>query len=488
MVTNDASDTPAAMLFASTIFLLVFLPTVVLCYYTQKVLLGNRLRNSALLLASYLFYLFGAAEFVLILLASTVVDYLLGLFIERRRRWSRWWVALSVLFNLGLLGYFKYANFMVSQADPWLTRLGITGHLNWVDVALPIGISFFTFQKLSYVIDIHRGEARALDNFTDFALYVAMFPQLVAGPIVRFKDLWEQLKGRQENWSCFYLGAMRFSWGLAKKVFIADGCGQVADVIFGMSTGALDTKMAWLGALAYTFQIYFDFSAYSDMAIGLARLFGFELRENFNRPYAAGSMTDFWRRWHISLSTWFRDYLYIPLGGNRRGAVRTAVNLLIVFGLCGFWHGANWTFLIWGLYHGFFLSLERLTGWRDRPTRYARPLRRLVTFLIVVFGWVLFRTESVGTAMGFMHAMVVPANLPLPYDLFRVLNPRNITFLLIAAAATIGAQRLPAIEQVMRSTGPVRTLVSAVLILLLLPYCAGAIMTGTENPFIYFRF
>jgi alginate O-acetyltransferase complex protein AlgI len=476
------------MLFASAVFLLVFLPIVIVCYYTQRAVFGNRIRNGVLLASSYLFYAWGAADFVLILLVSTVTDYLLGLLIEKQRRYSRWWVAVSIIINLGVLAYLKYANFMVGELSRWLTVMGLTTFDHWVAVALPIGISFFTFQKLSYIIDIHRRQVSALTRFVDFALYVAMFPQLVAGPIVRFKDICTQLSHRMESWDRFYMGAVRFCWGLSKKVFIADACGQVADAAFGLDVSMLDTKTAWLGAFAYTMQIYFDFSAYSDMAIGLARLFGFELRENFNRPYAAVSMTDFWRRWHISLSTWFRDYLYIPLGGNRKGSTRTAFHLLLVFLLCGLWHGANWTFIAWGLYHGLFLGIERTTGIKKWSRQRWAVLRRLVTFLLVLFGWVLFRADSITAAAEFIRTMVVPLDLPLSFDLFQALNHRNILFLLIAAAATLGAPWLPNIERIIEDAGPLRSVVSALVLLVLLPYCAGTILAGAGNPFIYFRF
>lgn len=475
------------MLFASTIFLCVFLPAAILCYYTQRVLLGKRIRNSALLFFSYLFYLYGASGFLLLLVASTATDFLLALLIEHRKSLSRLWVALSVTINLGLLAYFKYAGFLLAQVSMMMPAQA-TAVPQWASVVLPLGISFFTFQKLSYVIDVHRGHARALKRPTDFALFVAMFPQLVAGPIVRFKDIRAQLKQREETWRRFYLGVVRFCWGLSKKVLIADACGQIADAVFAMDPGLMDTKTAWLGALSYTFQIYYDFSAYSDMAIGLARMFGFELLENFNRPYAAASMTDFWRRWHISLSNWFRDYLYIPLGGNQKGRFRTAVNLLAVFGLCGLWHGANWTFIVWGFYHGLFLIFERLTGVRRIPDQRWHAARRIATFLVVVFGWVLFRSETVSSALDFMRLMLVPVDRPLTFELFQVLNYRNMLFMSIAAVSVIAARRLPVIEQLIQSGGARLRMVSAALIFILLPYCAAFVMAGAANPFIYFRF
>ena len=463
------------------------MPAAILAYYSIRPLAGNRAANTVLLLFSYLFYLCGAGTFTLILLGSTVSDYLLGLLIQRHRSTEKLWVALSLALNIGLLAFFKYANFFVTEVNAWLT---MTGHNNvqWTTVALPVGISFFTFQKISYIVDVYRKHTRPLANFIDFALYVAMFPQLVAGPIVRFKDIWDQLRLRSESWENVYAGALRFCWGLAKKVLIADACGQVADVAFGMGTAVLDTKTAWLGALAYTFQIYFDFSAYSDMAIGLARIFGFHLLENFNRPYAATCITDFWHRWHISLSRWFRDYLYLPLGGNRKAPWRTYLNLLIVFTLCGLWHGANWTFICWGLYHGFFLIFERATGLRRAAAGRWGWIGRPATFLIVVFGWVLFRAESLLHATGYARAMLIPLDAPLTVELYAVLHYRNIAFLTLAAVATLSAPFLPQWERLLLTRGAWQTALGLVLILLVLPYCAAFVMAGSGNPFIYYRF
>lgn len=475
------------MLFASPLFLFVFLPMVILCYYGCKCLAEDGLRNSTLLLFSYLFYLFGAAGFVMLLAASTLADYVLGLLIHRYRRGARLWVLCSLLINLGLLFYFKYADFFVSEFNRAMAAWGASG-LEWPAVVLPIGISFFTFQKISYILDVYRRNVPALVNLVDFGLYVAMFPQLVAGPIVRFKDIRHQLRERSESWEQFYTGVLRFCWGLAKKVLIADACGQIADAAFGLQSNLLDTKTAWLGALAYTLQIYFDFSAYSDMAIGLAAMFGFELLENFQRPYAAVSLTDFWRRWHISLSRWFRDYLYIPLGGNRGAPLRTYFNLMVVFLLCGLWHGANWSFVLWGLYHGFFLVVERLTGLRRFPSDRLVALRRSVTLIVVVLGWVLFRSETLNAAGHYLHAMLVPLNRPLAFELHTVLNYRNVVFFGIACLAMLGARQLPAGAGLLHRHGTAGVALGIVLIVLVLPYCAAFLVDGTENPFIYFRF
>jgi alginate O-acetyltransferase complex protein AlgI len=319
-------------------------------------------------------------------------------------------------------------------------------------------------------------------------MYVALFPQLVAGPIVRFRDIQEQIKKRVESWDQFYWGAVRFCWGLCKKVILADTCGQVADVLFSLQPALLDTKTAWLGALAYTLQIYLDFSAYSDMAIGLGMLFGFRLLENFNRPYSAVSLTDFWRRWHISLSRWFRDYLYIPLGGSRKGAPRTYLNLTLVFLLCGFWHGANWTFVVWGVYHGLFLILERITGLgRASPNRIGE-LRRLFTLLVVICGWVIFRCDDLGQAGRFFTAMFSLTNHELPLSLVKLLDMKNTVLMLCSATVLILPSGVTDGEAQLEKRNLLAAAAGIVLFTVLLPWCAAIIAAGGQNPFIYYRF
>lgn len=475
------------MIFSSTFFLFAFLPAVIICYYTQRLLFKNRLRNVVLLVFSYMFYLYGAAGFILILVCSTLADYLFGLLIDRDHHRKRLWLSLSVFLNLGLLAYFKYANFFIEELSVILQNLGFS-LAGWENVILPIGISFFTFQKLSYVIDVYRGKCRALVNIIDFALYVAMFSQLIAGPIIRFRDIQGQLKKRKESWDLFYMGAMRFCWGLAKKVIIANSCGQIADAVFGLDLSSLDTKTAWLGSFAYGLQIYIDFSAYSDMALGLGMLFGFKFLENFNLPYSAISITDFWRRWHISLSQWFRDYLYIPLGGNRHGTIRTYFNLMVVFVLCGLWHGANWTFLLWGIYHGIFLMIERVTRLRDvAPERYA-AIRRAVTLFVVTVGWVLFRSEDISQIKGFLGVMFMPVNLPISYELSLALNCRNVFFVLAATTSFFLPGRFSGIAFLMKQNRAIWVIAGLVAIFLMLPYSAALIAGGSSNPFIYYRF
>ncbi len=475
------------MVFSSTIFLFAFLPAVIVCYYAQRLFFQRRPGNAVLLFFSYIFYLYGAAGFLLILLMSTLADYLFGLLIDRNPRYKRLWLGLSVLLNLGLLAYFKYANFFVQELTGVLLKMNVSP-IEWSGVILPIGISFFTFQKLSYVIDVYRGESRPLENVTDFALYVAMFPQLIAGPIVRFSHIRHQLRGRNESAAMFYRGIMRFCWGLAKKVMIATACGAIADAIFSLDLSLLDAKTAWLGAIAYTLQIYFDFSAYSDMAIGLGMFFGFHLPENFKRPYSAVSITDFWRRWHISLSRWFRDYLYIPLGGNRRGTTRTCFNMAVVCVLCGLWHGANWTFLVWGIYHGLFLVIERITGMRKIAPEKFRFARRTITLFVVIIGWVIFRSQDFYQAIGFLGVMFTAIDLPLSYEVSQVLTYRNLCFLMAALTVFFMPADFSGISVLMHKKDPIPLVAGILMILLLLPYCAALIVGGFNSTFIYYRF
>lgn len=409
------------MVFSSHIFLFVFLPLALAGYY----LLPRRSRNLFLTLISYVFYGWSNPAFGLLMFASTLIDYVAGLLISGQWKPSAWsrpvellptgcprsalqraGVLMSVVSNLTLLGFFKYFNFFV---DSWN---GLAQMLDRPDavlattlrVVLPLGISFYTFQSMSYSIDVYRGHARAIRNFIDFSCYVAMFPQLVAGPIIRFSEIASQLTGRRETFEKFSRGAALFALGLAKKVLIANPCGKIADLVF-TSLGGGGPLDAWYGVAAYAFQIYFDFSGYSDMAIGLGLMFGFVFAKNFDAPYRSTSITEFWRRWHMSLSSWLRDYLYVPLGGNRRGRVRTALNLAIVMLLGGLWHGAAWTFVLWGAWHGAWLIFERALGRRPFYHRLSKPLRVLLTFVIVMGSWVLFRSPDLKTALAMYRAM-----------------------------------------------------------------------------------
>lgn len=409
------------MVFSSHLFIFYFLPLTLLLYYVMT----RRYRNLLLTLLSYVFYGWANPLFTLLMLASTLIDYFCGLVManqfgrraprepvprlprgEPRTRTQRIALIVTISSNLSLLGFFKYFNF---AAESWTALANALGLPNLgLDLAfkivLPLGISFYTFQSMSYAIDVYRGDARAIRNFVDFACFVAMFPQLVAGPIIRFADVAEQLQQRSHTLTKFARGVAFFSVGLGKKVLLANPCGKVADTVFeAASVTFLD---AWYGAIAYAFQIYFDFSAYSDMAIGLGLMLGFVFVKNFDSPYDAQSITDFWRRWHISLSTWLRDYLYIPLGGNRLGEWRTYFNLSIVMLLGGLWHGASWNFVIWGGLHGGLLACERACG--KRPFYFALPkqLRVALTFVILLFTWVFFRARDLPSALTYCATML----------------------------------------------------------------------------------
>ncbi len=388
------------MLFSSPVFLYVFLPVLLGLY----ALAPPKCRNLVLLSASLLFYVWGEGGYVLLMIAIIAVNYGLGRRVEMLagRNRAKITVAVAVIVNLGLLIAFKYSNFLVDQLNILLAFRGLR-QIKLEPVHLPLGISFFTFHAISYVVDIHRHKTRGAKPL-DFALYMTLFPHSIAGPIVRYGDIAGQIAKRVITTAGFAEGIRRFIIGLAKKMLVANTVAVAADAIFALPGGELNFSLAWLGVVCYTLQIYFDFSGYSDMAIGLAKLFGIDFLENFNYPYSAGSITDFWRRWHISLSSWFRDYLYIPLGGNRCGRARNYFNLVIVFFLCGLWHGASWTFAAWGLFHGAFLVLERMKPGRVIESLWS-PVKHLYTLLIVSIGWVLFRADSVAQATAFVKAM-----------------------------------------------------------------------------------
>ena len=378
------------MVFSSMIFLWIFLPLVLAVYYISP----EKFRNGILVFFSLLFYAWGEPVYVFLMLFSVAVNYAGGRLLEKYRDFPRkkraaLWGTVAV--NLGLLGYFKYFNFLAELVNGWIN--GGEATASTVQIALPIGISFYTFQALSYVIDVYRGEVKAQKNFGHMLLYISFFPQLIAGPIVKYKDIARQIQARKVTSEKFAAGVMRFCWGLGKKVLLANAFAKVVDNIYKYGTDAATRKTLWLGAILYMLQIYYDFSGYSDMAIGLGKMFGFTFQENFCYPYMAVSVQDFWRRWHISLSSWFRDYVYIPLGGSRKGTFRTYRNLLIVFFLTGMWHGAGTAFLLWGLYHGAFLILER--AWLgEKLKKMPAFVGWGYTLVVVFFGWILFRAED----------------------------------------------------------------------------------------------
>jgi alginate O-acetyltransferase complex protein AlgI len=486
---------------------LIFLPV----WRGSTRVLWRHVANLFLLLVSLLFYFWGEKNLVWIFIATVVIDYLCALLISgglrndqivrltpgrARSRFQKSVLAASVCSNMALLGCFKYFNFGVDSYNSIVAKAGVPS-MAWSSaprVLLPLGISFFVFHSMSYTIDVYRGYVTATRNMLDYSCYVLMFPQLVAGPIVRYSLVERQLTKRGMSSDIFASGVARFLTGLSKKVLIANSVSIVADRIFALPASALNFDNAWIGLIAYTLQIYFDFSGYSDMAIGLGRMLGFELPINFDYPYAAISVRDFWRRWHISLSTWFRDYLFIPLGGSRTSSSRTYANLVTVFFLCGLWHGAKWTFVAWGLYHGLFLVLERWgLGDLVEQTRY---LRRVYTLLVVMGGWVLFRSDSFAQALGFLRALAGMAPGAKGYPVQWFMTPDFV--LAVVAGVIFSAPVVPAllrsIDRLVRNAaypklyvGLFSTLrvVGACVVMLA---CAAALASGTHNPFIYFRF
>jgi alginate O-acetyltransferase complex protein AlgI len=476
------------MVFSSILFLFVFLPAFLLAYY----LTPNRYRNVTAALASMLFYAWGAPNFLFVLLGCAVIDFNLGRLVHRERaaRRRKLWLGLSLAINLGLLAFFKYANFGVDQLNAVLGALGLS-QVAWARVALPIGISFFTFHKISYIVDVYRGATAPAERFSAYLLYLLFFPQLIAGPIIRYHDVAAQLECRSHTAGRFLSGVCRFCVGLGKKVLIANSLAEVADFAFGTRLGALAPAHAWIGITAYTFQLYFDFSGYSDMAIGLGRMAGIEFLENFNKPYLAGSFTEFWRRWHISLSNFMREYLYIPLGGNRTSPGRAYLNLWIVFLLSGFWHGAAWPFIIWGAYHGLFLTLDKMF-WLRAADRLPRWVAIPPTFLLVMIGWVFFRSPDLVQAQAYLLRMFGATQAWLPSPTWANVISHRAAFVLILAAALCFAPAIPAVGRLMaRLETREKAGLSAAgyaLALALLVLSACALAGASFNPFIYFRF
>jgi alginate O-acetyltransferase complex protein AlgI len=477
------------MVFSSSVFLFLFLPLVLLGYaLTPRVL-----KNTFLLLASLFFYAWGETFFVLVMLTSIVINYLLGLGVDRWRSvpLGKVMLVLAVAANLSLLVAFKYANFLVDSLNPLLVYFGATP-IALAPVHLPIGISFFTFQALTYVVDTYRGHARVQRNPVNVATYIALFPQLIAGPIVRYEDIARELKSRQVSWADFATGAARFTVGLGKKMLIANTVAVPVDRIFALPSDELTMGLAWLGVLFYALQIYFDFSGYSDMAIGLGRMFGFHFHENFNYPYIAKSMREFWQRWHISLSTWFRDYLYIPLGGSRRKVGRVYFNLVVVFFLCGLWHGASWNFVAWGLFHGLFLVIER--AWPQRM-RFScpRPMKHAYVLLAVMVSWVMFRADTLGYAWAYLQTMFGLGADTVP----GLATPQvwDVELFLVLLAGVVGSTpvfpRVKAWYFEQEGKTAIEMLgggVALVSCLAILWVAAMKLAVGTYNPFIYFRF
>lgn len=469
------------MVFSSLLFLLIFLPLFLVGYHFIPV----RFKNSYTMLMSILFYAWGAPKFVFIALISILLDFLIVKKMdqaEEKRRFGLLWV--SIVLNVSLLLYFKYANFFVENFRHFVPN----SLQHWDEIILPIGISFFTFQKISYAVDIYQKVKEPLQKVGDYTLYILLFPQLIAGPIVRFREIASQLIHRDHyDYNGKIYGIYRFSIGLAKKVLIANVLGEKADLIFSLESADLSSSIAWLGILCYTFQIYFDFSGYSDMAIGLGAMMGFKFPENFNSPYIAQSITEFWRRWHMTLSRWMRDYLYIPLGGNRvKTKGRLYMNLWVVFLISGFWHGASWNFILWGAFHGFFIVCDRL--FLNRLTKYIGKITRIaLTFFIVIMSWVIFRVESLPQAIDFYKALFAFDFTSL--DLFiddKLLIMLGIGFGLsfLLVFQTLEKRY----DQMIQLSSVKATFLKGLISFMLLLVCVANLTSTGFNPFIYFRF
>lgn len=467
------------MVFSSLTFLLGFLPVVFLIYY----LFPKSGRNTFLFLASLVFYAWGEPVYVILMLLSTAADYSFALYADHwnqkgDHRKARRAVYATVIFNLGMLGFFKYTDFLIGNLN---SLLGC--QIPLLKLPLPIGISFYSFQTMSYTIDVYRGDAKPQKSPLDLGAYVALFPQLIAGPIVRYSTVADQLNNRKETFDQFSEGFCRFIIGLGKKVMLANQVGIIFTELSQVPAQQLSVCGAWLGTIAYTLQIYFDFSGYSDMAIGLGKMLGFEFPENFRYPYAARSITDFWRRWHISLSSWFRDYVYIPLGGNRKGTFKTYRNLLIVWFLTGFWHGANWNFILWGLYYALLLMAEKafLGKWLQQCPRW---LQHVYTLLLVMIGWVFFAIEDIGTAGLWLKAMF--GGCAAIWDSAAWYYARNYGCALVIAAAAAFPWWRSLLQKVQNSR--ILSVVQTALWIGLFGLCLAFLISDTYNPFLYFRF
>ena len=475
------------MVFSSNIFLFVFLPAFLAVYF----LLPARWRNAWIIVGSYAFYAWWRVDFVLLFAFVTGLNFWVGHRIAAAHHLgnaslAKRWVTIGVAVDLAVLGYFKYVNFGVDSFNLMLTSAGIAPfHL--ADIVLPIGISFYTFQAISYVVDVYRRDTRPADSLVDFAAFIALFPQLIAGPVLRYKDLAAQLRHRQLSTEMFGEGVMRFMQGFIKKVLIADSLAPLVDAGFALEDPSMAD--AWLATAAYTVQLYFDFSGYTDMAIGLGLMMGFRFTENFKQPYVSQSITEFWRRWHISLSTWLKDYLYIPLGGNRLGTRRTYVNLLLTMVLGGFWHGANWTFLIWGAWHGAILAAERRLGVDAAPSGF-NVLRWGLTLLFVMLGWVVFRAEDVGVAIGLYAAMFNPANLVLSDAYVAAISGLAMLMLGVGVAVLLAGgvvDRLAATRPQMALRAH-RLRWANTVAFPIFALCVLKLSADSYSPFLYFQF
>lgn len=465
------------MQFSSGVFLMLFLPLTMVVYKIGGMWKGQRYKNSVLLIASLIFYGWGEPLFIFVLLFGIVLNYYIGILIEERRE-KKFFLMLSIAVNVGIIFVFKYLTFVVRE-------LSKITPIKEIDIALPIGISFYTFQIMGYVFDVYYGKTTAQRNIFDLTLYISMFPQLVAGPIVRYSDVEAEIRSREETRELFYQGTRRFVIGLSKKVLLADFLGGIADKIFiTAESSEISLVTAWVGAIAYTFEIYYDFSGYSDMAIGLGKCFGFHFKENFNYPYISCSISEFWKRWHISLTDWFRDYVYIPLGGSRVSARRHVLNLFTVWLLTGIWHGAEWTFILWGLYH---FALQLFEKKASVTHKIPKQLGYVVTMLEITIGWVLFKATNLNSAISYLSAMLGLGGGIVDNNALLYVKSSAVILLISYIGAFPIAQRIndKLHNKYLRT---LKELIAAPLFAALLGFCLFTIISGTYSPFIYFNF
>lgn len=466
------------MLFSSIPFLYYFLPCVLILYFVVP----KCLKNTVLLLSSLVFYAWGEPKYVLLMAVSITLGYVFGLLIEiwRGTKLSKLFLILSIVTSLGLLGYFKYADFFIANFN---AATGLSVPL--LKIALPIGISFYTFQILSYTVDVYRGEVKAQRNYISLAVYVALFPQLIAGPIVRYSDIAAQLESRTHSFSNVALGTRRFILGLAKKVLIANALGELCDIF--KESNDKSVLFFWLYAIAFTLHIYFDFSGYSDMAIGLGKIFGFDFLENFDYPYISGSITEFWRRWHMSLGSWFRDYVYIPLGGNRVSKARWFLNIFIVWMLTGFWHGAAWNFIVWGLFFAILLIIEKL--WLLKPLKKSKVLSHIYVIFFVIISFVIFNAADMKEAFSYIGGMFGAGGIPfISEEWLYYLRSYGVVLIVAIIGATPLVKKL-VLSVKKKSTGEkIMNIAEPIMLVALLLVITAYLVDGSFNPFLYFRF
>lgn len=467
------------MLFSTMTFVFVFLPIVLLLYLVAK----KELHNPILLIASIIFYAWGEPKYLAIMLLTIFINWIGAIAVDKYKNHKKIVLTLTIIANLSFLIYFKYFNFLIDNCNSIFHA-----NIDPLNIIMPIGISFYTFQALSYVVDVYREDCKVQKDIYKLALYICLFPQLIAGPIVKYHDIDEQIDSREVNFEKVNLGVKRFIIGLSKKMLIANTMGAIADKIFIQNPDTFSPVVAWLGSIAYSFQLYFDFSGYSDMAIGLGLIFGFRFLENFNYPYISKSITEFWRRWHISLSTWFKEYVYIPLGGNRKGKLKTLRNLGIVFLLTGIWHGAAWNFVFWGIWHGLFIIIEKIINIKEFEQKYTqkwvRTLQHIYCILAFVLGWVMFRSESMGYALTYIRNMfglikVHDIQYAMPYYI------DNFEIIIFVCAIVCS---MPVFSRILEVKNKIGKAFINIWLIILFMLSVATIASSTYNPFIYFRF